>query len=189
MFRHHLIIIYRNFLRFRTTFFINLIGLSSGLTFALLIYLWVNDELSVDKFHANDKQLYQVMRNINSDGEIFTTPTTPGLLAKALPEDVPEIEHSVPILQAWFEDDSGILSVGKNKIKATEQYVGESFFDVFSFKLIEGDKQQVFADKNALLISDELGASILVLLITWFTIGIQTLRVAQVNPVQCLRDE
>ena len=65
MFRHNFLITYRNFLRYKSSFFINLIGLSTGLACALLIYLWVNDELSVDKFHKKDEQLYQVLVNIS----------------------------------------------------------------------------------------------------------------------------
>ena len=66
MFKHNLLIILRNFQRNKSSFMINLIGLSTGLACALLIYLWVNDELHVDKFHANDTRLYQVMKNAKS---------------------------------------------------------------------------------------------------------------------------
>ena len=54
MFRHNLLLIYRNFKRYKSSFLINLTGLSTGLACTLLIYLWVNDELSVDKFHITD---------------------------------------------------------------------------------------------------------------------------------------
>src|SRR5688572_10575988 len=63
MFRHNLLLTFRNFSRYKTTFFINLIGLSTGLTCSLFIYFWVKDELSFDKFHTNDAQLYEVMLN------------------------------------------------------------------------------------------------------------------------------
>src|SRR5687767_1739566 len=59
MFRHNVLITYRNFLRHKSSFFINLTGLSTGLASAIMIYLWVADELSVDKFHQKDEQLYQ----------------------------------------------------------------------------------------------------------------------------------
>src|SRR5690606_4165717 len=59
MIRHNFILALRNFQRYKSSFLINLIGLSSGLACALLIYLWVNDELSVDKFHEKDSQLFQ----------------------------------------------------------------------------------------------------------------------------------
>ncbi|HKZ37114.1 MAG TPA: hypothetical protein VJ184_05660, partial [Chryseolinea sp.] len=76
MFRHNVILIYRNFKRFKSTFFINLIGLSTGLACTLLIYLWVNDEWNVDKFHEKESQLFRVMLNDPSSEGIKTSPST-----------------------------------------------------------------------------------------------------------------
>jgi hypothetical protein len=84
MFKHNLLLTYRNFKRHKSTFLINLIGLSCGLACALVIYLWVNDELSFDKYHANDSTLYQVMANIKSDEGIDTRKYTPHTLAEVL---------------------------------------------------------------------------------------------------------
>jgi putative ABC transport system permease protein len=63
MFQNHLLLLFRTFKRYKTSFFINLIGLSAGLTCAIFIYLWLQDEISIDKFHVRDKQLYMVMAN------------------------------------------------------------------------------------------------------------------------------
>src|SRR5688572_25464410 len=91
MLQHNFLIIYRNFKRFRSTFFINLIGLSTGLTCTLLIYLWVNDELNIDKFHENNNRLFQVMER-QQQSEIDVTEGTPGLLAERMIQEFPEIE-------------------------------------------------------------------------------------------------
>ena len=63
MVRHNLLISYRNFLRFKSSFFINLIGLSTGLACVLLIFIWVNDELKMDQFHEYGDQ------TLPNDGE------------------------------------------------------------------------------------------------------------------------
>ncbi|HEY5917938.1 MAG TPA: hypothetical protein VIU13_11075, partial [Chryseolinea sp.] len=76
MLRHNLVIIIRGLRRFKRTFVINLVGLSVGLASALLIFLWVNDELTVDKFHEKDERLYQVMTNLEEN----TIVDTPGPL-------------------------------------------------------------------------------------------------------------
>ena len=91
MLKHNLLIIFRNFKRSKGTFFINLIGLSTGLACALLIYLWVNDELHVDKFNKNDSRLYQVMENAKLADRITTQPYTPDLMAETMAEEIPEI--------------------------------------------------------------------------------------------------
>jgi putative ABC transport system permease protein len=156
MFRHNLLIIFRNFKRNKSSFFINLIGLSTGLACALLIYLWVNDELQVDKFHKNDKQLFQVMKNGKSaDGRILTFEWTPGPLADALAEEMPEVERAVTVMPN-VNATMGIISACETHIKASEKYVGQDFFNVFSYNLIDGDKNLVLLDKNAVVISDEL---------------------------------
>src|SRR3954451_13417316 len=97
MLRHTFLIIYRSLRHFKGTFIINLIGLSSGLASALLIYLWVNNERSVDKFHENDAQLYQVMTNVQSNGGWSTMVDTPGPLARTLAEQMPEIKYAVVV--------------------------------------------------------------------------------------------
>ena len=61
MLKHYLLLIYRNIIRSKSYFFINLIGLSAGLVCTLLIYLWVRDELRMDKFH--EKEFYNVNQN------------------------------------------------------------------------------------------------------------------------------
>jgi putative ABC transport system permease protein len=161
MFRHNLVIILRNFKRDKASFLINLIGLSTGLACALFIYLWVNDELHMDKFHKNDKQLFQVMKKgVGSNGEILTFEWTPGPLANALVEEMPEVEKAVTVMPNTFilneGATKGILSANEIHIKATEQYVSQDFFNVFSYNLIRGDKKQVLSDKNSVVISDGL---------------------------------
>ncbi|NVJ45846.1 MAG: ABC transporter permease, partial [Cytophagia bacterium] len=72
MFKHNLLISFRGFKRYKTTFLINLLGLSTGLAAALLIFLWVDDEKSVDTFHEKDDQLYWVMSNFSINDDVNT---------------------------------------------------------------------------------------------------------------------
>ena len=72
VFRHTFLLAFLHFKRDKTSFFINLIGLSSGLAHARLSYLWENDELSVSKFHEKDNWLYQVISHRVPDGEVIT---------------------------------------------------------------------------------------------------------------------
>ncbi|HMQ00661.1 MAG TPA: hypothetical protein PKC24_12830, partial [Cyclobacteriaceae bacterium] len=72
MFKHYITLIYRNILRAKSYFLINLVGLSTGLACTLLIYLWVRDELRMDKFHEKDARLFQVMEHQQYAEEIMT---------------------------------------------------------------------------------------------------------------------
>ncbi len=154
MFQHNLLLLSRSFKRFKSIFFINLIGLSSGLACAFLIYLWVKDELNVDKFHEKDSQLFQVMTKTESDEEIKISDSTPIPLAEALAEEMSEVEYAVTV-RSW-KNKQGIISVDDKYVKASEQYVGKDFFNIFSYNLIQGERDHVLRDKNSVLISSEL---------------------------------
>ena len=98
MLQHNLLVIYRSFKRFKSAFFINLLGLSAGLACTLLICLWVADEWSFDKFHRHDARLYQVMETSSEGGKVIVHDGTQGLLGQAMAKDLPEVEAAVSIL-------------------------------------------------------------------------------------------
>jgi hypothetical protein len=66
---------FRVFKKHKGYTFINVLGLTLGLTSSLLILLWISDEMNVDKFHEKEDRLYQMMRNIHLDeGEVISLP-------------------------------------------------------------------------------------------------------------------
>jgi putative ABC transport system permease protein len=152
MLKHNLTLIYRNILRAKSYFLINLVGLATGLACTLLIYLWVMDELNMDKFHEKDARLFQVMEHQQYADNIMTTASTPGILAETLKEEIPEMEYAATT--TWISPYT--LSVDDHHIKAEGYHVGEDFFNIFSFKLIAGDADHVLKDKYAMVISREL---------------------------------
>jgi len=155
MFSHNLLIIYRNFRKYKMSFLINLIGLSIGLACSLLIYLWVLDEMSVDTFHEKDANLYEVMENQKQSGTITTQKATPDPLAEALLEEIPEIEMAVTVVPSeWFGKIP--LIIGENKIKEEGQFVSKDYFKMFSFELLHGDRNKVLSDKKSIVISESL---------------------------------
>jgi putative ABC transport system permease protein len=134
---------------------LNVLGLSVGIACALLIYLWVNDELSFDKFFSNNSRIYQVMEHRKMDGEIKVSDESSGLVSEVLQVQAPEIEYAVPLAPPdWFQKFT--LSSGDKSLKAIGQYAGKDYFNIFSYRLIDGDRDRVLADKNSIVISDEL---------------------------------
>ncbi len=152
MINHYLTIIYRNFLRSKGYFLINLSGLAAGMTCTLLIYLWVQDEVGMNKFHAKDKVLYQVMENQEYGDKPMTTSSTPGILAENLKIDFPEVELSATT--TWINDFT--LSIKDHNVKAKGYHVGSDFFQMFSYKLVEGNPELVLKDKLSTVISKSL---------------------------------
>ncbi len=155
MFYHSIKLIYRNFLRFKSTFLINLIGLSTGLACTLLIYLWINDELSYDKFLEHEDRLFQVMENQISSTGIITQEATPLGMAYVLSETMPEVEFAATVTpMAWFP--KFIIEHDGSRVKNEGKFVGKDFFKIFSFNLSYGNKEEIFKDINAIVISEAL---------------------------------
>ncbi|HEY0058609.1 MAG TPA: ABC transporter permease, partial [Flavisolibacter sp.] len=160
MLRHHLLIAFRNLQRHKGSFFINLVGLSTGLACAFLIYLWVMDEKSFDKFHQKDEQLFQVMEQSKENGNIVMHETTQGPLAAAMKKDLPEVEAAVPVLSLQKEGFYAQLRSGTKAIRTSGIFSDRPFFTTFSFPLLEGNPQQVLNDKNGIVISAFLAKSL-----------------------------
>ncbi|KEO72276.1 ABC transporter permease [Anditalea andensis] len=156
MLHHNIILIFRNFKRFKSSFFINLIGLSTGLACSLLIFLWVMDELRMDRFHDKQSQIYQVMENHRLGADINTIPNTAGLLAESMAEDFPEVVYAATVAPAKWFGDFNLKVEGADHVKSKGQFVGKDFLKIFSYPLVEGDKDQVLDDKYAIVITESL---------------------------------
>ena len=147
MFKTNLKIAWRNLIKDKQFALINVLGLSAGLACALLILFWVNDELSYDKFFANDDRLYQLTENGSQESS--------GLLSETAKQQISGVEYAAAVAPPnWFSPYT--LSAGDKNIKASGQYAGKDYFNIFSFKLIEGDKNSVLEHNNSIVISDEL---------------------------------
>ena len=154
MWQHNLKLAVRNNLRDRSTFLINLIGLSTGLACALMIALWVMDELRIDKFHEHKDRLYQVLTLHEEGNSINTWESTQGLLAAAMEAEIPEVELAV---QASEEiPQPFIFTVNNQKTKTYGQWVEPDFFNLFSYEILKGDKNIFLKDKQSIVVSDKL---------------------------------
>ncbi|WP_346758790.1 ABC transporter permease [Agaribacillus aureus] len=156
MFRHNFLMTYRSFKRYKRLFLINLFGLSTGMACALLIFLWVDNEMNIDKFFEKDDQLFQVMQNLHHTHGVETIEATPVPLAKGLAEEMPEIAFSVAVVPPTFNISKGVIAVEDTRVKATGQYVSGDFFNTFSYRLIRGNKNKILSNKNEVVISKAL---------------------------------
>ena len=161
MIKQTFLVSFRNVYRNRSSFFINLIGLSTGLACSLLILLWVLDELNIDAYNKNDSQLFQVLYNFQRKDGIYTLGETHGPLAKALSEEFAEIELATSVMptSGRFGGD-GILTVENKDVKAGGLFADNNYFKVFSVNLLQGDKNRLFPDMNSILLSKELAENL-----------------------------
>src|SRR5581483_1234874 len=143
MLKSYLKLIGRRLVKDRQFTALNLLGLATGLACVILIYSWVSIELSMDRFHANNDRLYQVMSHIKLPDGIHTEKYGPALMGPALTKDMPEIESAVRVSSA-----NDLLSVGKDKFNVPAEFVDQNFFQVLSYQLLEGNKDQPFPDRH-----------------------------------------
>ncbi len=136
---------------------LNLVGLSTGLASAILIFMWVSDELQTNKFFKNDSRLFEVMENRVQASGIWTAPSSSGLMAGAMARDFPEIEYSTNTVPAQRTPIKGNKDLS---LRAEGEYAGQDFFHVFSYELIRGNAGKVLADKNSIVLSEELAMKI-----------------------------
>ena len=159
MFKHNLLIAFRGFKRHQLTFLINLIGLSTGLAASLMIYLWIDDERSVDAFNEDNDRLFWVMANFDFPDGVDTWEYTSGLLAEGLTNEFPEVEKATRVSNNYHRP-YGVMSKGEDHYEVNGLYAGENFFDVMTYPLLYGDKQEVLKDKERIAISASLAERI-----------------------------
>jgi ABC-type antimicrobial peptide transport system permease subunit len=95
------------------------------------------------------------MEHRTGDGQSTVSDESSGIVSDLVKAGYPEVEYAAALAPPdWFQKFT--LSVADRNIKATGQYAGKDYFNIFSFKLLEGDKNKVLADKNSIVISDEL---------------------------------
>ncbi|MDB5145372.1 MAG: hypothetical protein JWQ66_4085 [Mucilaginibacter sp.] len=153
MLKHNLLLFLRNIRKHKSTFVINLTGLSCGLACVLATYLWINDEWSFDKYHANDSRLYQVMDNVKSEHGIETNKNTPHILSEVLALEMPEVDCIVTATPDLCFPEFTLSANGK-KIQGLGKYTSKDFFKLFSYHLIEGNVSSVLSDKKGMALSE-----------------------------------
>ncbi|MCB0601482.1 MAG: ABC transporter permease [Saprospiraceae bacterium] len=154
MIQHYLKMTLRGFRKHLTSFLINVIGLATGLGAALLIYIWIQDELHVDQFHS--QQLYQVMEHQHYSNGIGTTTSTPGILGEYLQKDFPEVKYGCET--TWNVRSQ--LKYEDKLFKKEGIYAGSHFFELFSFPLLAGSPVTVLETNTSIALSESLAQSL-----------------------------
>jgi putative ABC transport system permease protein len=159
MIKHCITLFIRNSRKFSGSFSINLIGLGTALTCAILIYIWVVDELAVDKFHEHDRSLYQLMIHEQAQRGVVTSGNTHHAWSEALKAEFPEIDAVCVTTPAAFFPAFTLSGEGKH-VKANGNFSDKNFFTMFSFPLLLGNPNSVLADKNSIAISENVARKI-----------------------------
>ena len=154
MIRNYFIVSLRNLLKKKIYSIINITGLAIGITCSILILLWVNDELSFDKFHPKADRLYQLMASADFDNTINTWQSVPLPSYEALKTANSYIRNSA--VTDWGGDH--LLVHGEKKLYLRGFFVSEEFLTMFEFPLIYGNATDVLNDASSIVITEETAA-------------------------------
>lgn len=143
----------RNIVKHRMTSAINVLGLTLGLSVALLIYLYVHNELSYDTRHDRGQEIYRVLRKGDLNDVRYRIGVTSGPFAGALKNDFPDvIGESIRVMPA-----DGLVAHGENKFYEDRVYLADAnFLEVFSFPLAAGDKETALSDPSGIILTREM---------------------------------
>jgi putative ABC transport system permease protein len=143
---------FRNLWRSRGFSAINIIGLAVGMASAIIILLWIQNEISYDQFHEKRNRIYEAWNRASFDGKLMCWNTTPKVLARTLEKDFPEVEQSVRV--QW---PSNILfSIGEKRLTVQGRMVDSNFLQVFSFPLIKGNPTNLLNDMHSIVLTQKL---------------------------------
>src|SRR5580704_4855404 len=102
MFKNNFKVAVRNLWKNKSLSLINILGLAAGMACSLLIFLFVTDELSYDRFNSNPERVYRVVKDfVNDDGSRLPDATTPPALAPAMLLNIPEVQYATRIFPSW----------------------------------------------------------------------------------------
>jgi len=150
MFKNYLKIAVRNLQKHKGYSLINILGLSLGMATCIFILLWVQDELSYDRFHANAERIYLVESEWMYNGELNIWDATPAQLAPAMEADFPEVESAVRMKQRYRTH----VQTGKTAFEENDFFcVSPSFFTVFDDALLSGNASTLYEDPFTLMLS------------------------------------
>ncbi|HEY2580906.1 MAG TPA: ABC transporter permease [Mucilaginibacter sp.] len=152
MIKNYLKVAWRNLVRNKAHTFINIAGLSVGLTCSLLILLWVQNELGIDAFHKNGPHLFSVYDRFYSGHKPTATYNTSGPLAVELKRNIPDIEYAT----GFGFNGQHVFRVGEKVLKLEGSSADADFFKMFSDKLLEGKAATALSTPVALAVSQKM---------------------------------
>ncbi|WP_183560843.1 ABC transporter permease [Mucilaginibacter sp. SP1R1] len=157
---------WRNMIRHKMHTVINVCGLALGITCCLFIFLWVQDEQSIDNFHHDGKNLYTVYQTIMANGKTngaYSSPLKyvngkPDFLMEDIRDAIPEVKHQV-FYATGYELPWGhaeTFQVGEKMVKLDGSRASADFFKLFNYHIIAGTAETALRDMSGIAISRKM---------------------------------
>ncbi|MFN8353328.1 MAG: permease prefix domain 2-containing transporter [Spirosomataceae bacterium] len=154
MIKNYFKIAFRNLLKHKGYSFINIAGLAVGMAVAMLIGLWVWDELSFNKSFKNYDYIGKIYQNRTFDGKVGTYSIVPIPISKELRTNFPEFKDVV-----LTRDDAHIIAFNDTKITQRGLWAEPSFTAIFSLEILKG-VQNGLQDMHSIMLSDKMAQAL-----------------------------
>lgn len=156
MLKNYLKVALRNLWKNKGFSLINITGLAIGMASAILILLWISNEVAYEQFHEKKDRIYEAWNRSEFSGKLHCWNTTPKVLAAALQKDLPEVEHTVRV--NW--SNSYLFSVGDKRIMMRGNAVDSDFLQMFSFPLLKGDALTALNENYSIVLTASLARTL-----------------------------
>jgi putative ABC transport system permease protein len=152
MIRNYFITAYRNLIRNKVFTFLNIAGLAIGIVVCLVIGLWLQRELSFDKFHPKAAEIFRLSNTFKSESESFSQGPSGPAFGAQLPKQLPAVKSACRVFQESYK-----LKAGSHQfIESNAVAVDSNFFDFFGFRLQKGLPRQVLQSSDQIVLTEKL---------------------------------
>jgi putative ABC transport system permease protein len=156
MLKNYFVLFFRNLRRQKLFSVVNLLGLTSGIACTLVIYLYVRNDFSHDRFHKNADRIYRVNQtNIQGDNDLQLSRTGPGV-AQALTAELPEVEMVTSIhtagnfLVSYVSPSSDVTAYDQENVLAADS----NFFKMFTFQVVKGNSETCLLHPQSIVLTE-----------------------------------
>jgi putative ABC transport system permease protein len=142
---------FRNLQRNKSFSIINISGLAIGMASAILILLWVQNEISYDRFFSKTDRIYKMYNRDKVNGELQVMDQSPTALATTLKQDYPEVEDAVRFRNVTF-----LATVGEKHLNVRGAFADSGFLSMFSFPLLNGNADKALNSNYSIALTQQL---------------------------------
>jgi putative ABC transport system permease protein len=153
MFKNYIKTAIRHLWRHKGYSLINILGLAVGIACCLIILLYVQDELSFDKFHEKGDRIYRVALDRQYPGRSSSYAIIPHSYAQEMKDEFPDVEEAVRLF--YFQGNNVTLQVGEQIFEEPHyMWADSTFFEVFSIPVLKGDPAKALTEPNSLVLTE-----------------------------------
>jgi ABC-type antimicrobial peptide transport system permease subunit len=149
MLTNYFLVAWRNLVRNKLSSFVNIASLAIGLAMSILIYIWIDNTLSYNRFNLHYQEIYQLMKTQRGNGQVSTGSSVPGLLADAIHTAIPKVKYA-----ARGAFGGALLNYQDKSLDQHSLYTDPEFFRIMTYQALQGDPIKALADPSSVVLTE-----------------------------------